>query len=190
MSTVASLRPLSIDVRARSLIGARCAALVLLVAVLTASGCSTLFTRGDGVSDDERQQLAEETAPYLQKGSGSIAGVVRVDTDYGPFVAGRNTQVVLRPATTIACAAFEEDVVEANELPAPRKTELVLVATTNAAGHFRFDHLPPGRYLLASAVRWSPTGRGDEARAEVTYARVTLGDGDHAEVVVTRAVEE
>jgi hypothetical protein len=142
------------------------------------------------VSDAERQQLAEETAPYLHKGTGSIVGIVRVETDYGAFVASRNTEVVLRPATTLACAQFEEDVVEDNELPVQRKTELVMLATTNAAGRFRFDHLPPGRYLLASAVRWSPTGRGDEAHTEVTYARVTLGDGEQADVVLTRAVEE
>jgi hypothetical protein len=163
--------------------------MALLAVTLASSGCSALLAR-DGVSDDERRQLAEETAPYLSRGSGSIAGIVRVVTDYGTFVASRNTEVVLRPATTLACAQFEEDVVEDNELPVQRKSELVLLATTNAAGRFRFDHLPPGRYQLASAVRWSPTGRGDEAHAEVTYARVTLGDGEQADVVLTRAVEE
>lgn len=179
-------------VRARRAIArARGAGFLALIALsLALGGCAMLFVRGDDVSDDERQQIAAETAPYLAKGTGSIAGVVRLDTDYGSFVASRNTQVALTPATTIARERFEEYVVEDNELPARRKAEMVLFTQTNAAGRFHFENLPPGDYLLASAVRWSPTGKGEDAHDAVAYARVHLSDGEHADVVVTRPVED
>jgi hypothetical protein len=165
--------------------------LVALVALTVAlGGCAALFVRGDDVSDDERQQIAAETAPYLAKGTGSISGVVRLDTDYGAFVASRNTQVALTPATTIARERFEEYVVEDNELPARRKAEMVLFTQTNAAGRFHFENLPPGDYLLASPVRWSATGKGEDAHDAVAYARVHLTDGEHADVVVTRPAED
>lgn len=164
-------------------------AALLLASLLLLNGCAALFSR-DHVSDEEREQIAEETAPYAQKGTGVITGVVRVDTGYGPFVASRNTQVALTPATTIASERFQRYVVEDNELPGQRKAELVLFARTDAAGRFHFDHLPPGEYLLASEVRWSPTGKGEDAHTEVTYARVTLADGGRADVVVTRPVDD
>jgi len=159
----------------------------LLALAFLLNGCAAIFA-GDHVSDDERATINEETAPYLQKGSGAISGIVRLETDYGAFVAGRNTEVVLTPATTIAMERFEEEIVEDNEMPDDRKAELVLFARTDAAGRFRFEKLPPGQYLLASPVRWSPTGRGEDAHFDVPYARVTLADGEHADVVVTRAV--
>lgn len=157
---------------------------------LGAVGCAAIFVRGDGVSEEERQQIAEETAPYLEKGTGVISGVVRVQTDYGVFVASRGTQVALTPATTIASERFQKHVVEDNELPAQRKAELVLFTRTDAAGRFHFDRLPPGEYLIVSPVRWSPTGKGEDAHTEVPYARVTLGDGVRAEVVVTREIDD
>lgn len=159
----------------------------LLALVLALNGCAILA--GDHVSNDERARITAETAPYVQKGTGSISGIVRLETDYGVFVAGRNTEVVLTPATTIAKERFEEEIVEDNEMPRERKAELVLFARTDAAGRFRFEALPPGQYLIASPVRWSPTGRGEDAYFDVPYARVTLGDGEQADVVVTRAVE-
>ena len=166
------------------------AAAALLLAAFVLNGCAALFVRGDDVSDEERQQIAEETAPYLAKGTGIITGVVRIETDYGAFVASRGTQVALTPATTIATERFQKYVVEDNELPAQRKAEMVLFTKTDAAGRFHFDQLPAGEYLLASPVRWSPTGKGEDAHTEVPYARVTLGDGARAEVVVTRSIDD
>lgn len=165
-------------------------AALLLAALLLLNGCAALFVKGDDVSEEERQQIAQETAPYLEKGSGTIVGVVRIETDYGAFVASRGTQVALTPATTIATERFQTYVVEDNELPAQRKAELVLFTRTDASGRFHFDHLPPGEYLIASPVRWSPTGKGEDARTEVPYARVTLGDGARADVVVTREIDD
>ncbi len=113
-----------------------------------------------------------------------------IETDYGAFVASRGTQVALTPATTIATERFQKYVVEDNELPAQRKAELVLFTKTNAAGRFRFEQLPPGEYLIASPVRWSPTGSDDKAHTEIPYARVTLGEGEQVDVVVTRPIDD
>lgn len=169
----------------------RCAAtLGLLVVALSLAGCFAVMLADPEMSDEQRKELAIETAPYLEKGTGVISGVVRIETSAGAFVASRGTQVILSPATKNTSARFEKYVVQRNELPEHREAEFVLFGRTTASGQFRFEKLPPGNYLLASAVRWSPTGRSDDARFEVPYARVTLADGEDATVVVTRAIEE
>jgi hypothetical protein len=162
----------------------------LLVAALSLAGCFAVMLADPEMSDEERQQLAIETAPYLEKGTGSISGVVRIETSAGTFVGASGTQVMLSPATKNTTARFEKYVVGKNELPKHREAEYIVFTRTSAAGEFRFEKLPPGAYLLASAVRWSPTGHSEDARFEVPYARVTLGDGEQATVVVTRAIAE
>jgi hypothetical protein len=136
------------------------------------------------------QEIQQDTAPYQLKGSGSISGVVTIDTARGTLVAGEGTQVGLTPATRDAVARFQEYVVEKNELPENRQAQLLWFARTDAAGRFRFDGLPPGDYLLASRTSWSPSGDSSGNRSEVTYARVQLGAGEQANVTVTRRVEE
>jgi hypothetical protein len=147
-----------------------------------------LLVENKEVPDDQREQIARETAPYLVKGSGSISGVVRLDTAQGGFIAAAGTQVLLTPATSIALARFEEYVVRKNELPEQRKAETMWFTRTDAAGRFHFEQLAAGQYLLASQVTWSPTGDPRNARSEVTYARVTVAAGERAEVTVTRAI--
>lgn len=165
-------------------------ALGLIVAALSLAGCFAVMLADPEMSDEQRRELAIETAPYLEKGTGSISGVVRIETSAGAFVGSRGTEVILSPATKNTSARFQKYVVEKNELPRHREAEYVVFTRTSASGQFSFENLPPGDYLLVSAVRWSPTGRSDDARFEAPYARVTLGDGEDASVVVTRAVAE
>jgi hypothetical protein len=162
--------------------------IMLLALVLALSGCVALFVSDDDVPEAERKQIDAETAPYRHVGSGSISGVVRLDTAYGVFFGSLDTVVALTPATTIASARFQEYVVEKDEIPEQRKAELILFTHTDSAGQFHFGKLPPGNYLLASPVLWSPTGNTEDAHFEVPYARVTLGPGEAASVVVTRSV--
>ena len=164
--------------------------IALFAVTLVLSGCAALFVKDDDVSDAERKQIEIETAPYLHKGTGSIRGVLQLNTQYGQFHGSPNTQVALTPATTIALARFEKYVVEKNEVPEQRKAELVFFTRTNPSGLFHFDNLPPGNYLLLSTVGWSPTHSPDDVRSAVLYARVTLSEGEAAAVVLTRDVEK
>lgn len=164
------------------------ALLALLGVGVCLTACAAAFVENKEVSGDEREQIARDTAPYLQKGTGSISGVVRIDTAQGGFTASTGTQVLLTPATAVASARFQEYVIEKNELPTQRKAEIMLLARTDSSGRFRFEKLAAGQYLLASAVAWSPTGDPGAARSEVTYARVTLAAGEQASVTVTRAI--
>jgi hypothetical protein len=151
------------------------------------AGCAFLFVEKD-VPSDTLDQIREDSAPYQKKGSGSISGVVKIDTASATFVAGDGTSVLLTPATRYALGRFQEYVVAKNELPEQRAAELVWFTHTDAAGRFRFQGLPPGDYLLASPLTWSPSGSGADARQEITYARLQLGSGEAAEVTLTRAV--
>jgi len=162
-------------------------ATIFLLSCLSIVGCAFLFVPKD-LDSDTLAQIRADSQPYQQKGSGSIAGVVKIDTSVGTFVAAQGTQVILTPATRFALGRFQEYVVEKNELPEQRNAELVWFDRTDAAGHFRFQGLPPGDYLLASPLPWSPSGSVADARQEITYARVQLGSGEAADITVTRNV--
>ena len=153
------------------------------------AGCAFLFVEKD-VPSDTLEQIRQDSAPYQKKGSGSISGVVKIDTTSGTFVAGEGTQILLTPATRYALGRYQEYVVDKNELPEQRAAELVWFTRVDAAGRFRFQDLPPGDYLLASPLTWSPSGNSSDARREITYARLQLGNGEAAEVTVTRPVTQ
>jgi len=131
-----------------------------------------------------------ETAPYLDRGSASISGVVTIDTGQGQITARVNTQVFLTPATTLSNQRLQEYVIEKNELPDERESQMVLLTRTDSQGGFRFVGLAPGEYNIASRVDWSPAGGSTVARADVAYARVRLSAGESVTVKVTRQVTQ
>jgi len=169
----------------------RLSAAIFVVGCLSLAGCMALFFTEKDVPSDTLDQIRQDSAPYQKKGSGSISGVVKIDTTAGTFVAGEGTQILLTPATRYALGRFQEYVVDKNELPPnQRGAELVWFTRVDAAGRFRFQGLPPGEYLLASPLTWSPSGNSADARREITYAHLQLGPNEEAEVTVTRAVTQ
>ena len=146
----------------------------LVLAAATSAGCTDL-----------RPHQAE-TAPYLEKGSASISGVVTIDTGQGEITARVGTQVYLTPATTLSNQRLQEYVIGKNELPDDRESQLVVLSRTDAQGRFRFGGLAPGEYIIASRVDWSPAGGSTVNRADVAYARVRLSAGESVTVSVTR----
>src|SRR5215207_7296592 len=95
------------------------------IAVLAACAGSLIGCAGS-VSQETRDQISQQTSGYRTKGSGSISGVVKLDTSRGTMLASGGTQVLLTPATSYALARFQEYVVEKNQLPEERQAELVL----------------------------------------------------------------
>jgi hypothetical protein len=160
--------------------GGRCtrAFALLALAAAASAGCADL-----------RPHQAE-TAPYLEKGSASISGVVTIDTGHGQVTAPVRTQVFLTPATTMSNQRLQEYAIEKNELPEERESQLVLLTRTDAQGRFRFVGLAAGEYIVASRVDWNPAGGSTVTRADVAYARVRLADGESANVSVTRQATE
>jgi hypothetical protein len=146
----------------------------LVLAAATGAGCTDL-----------RPHQAE-TAPYLQKGSAAIAGVVTIDTGQGQITARVGTQVYLTPATTLSNQRLQKYVIEKNELPVDRESQLVLLTRTDSEGRFRFAGLAAGEYIVASRVDWSPAAGSTVSRADVAYARVMLSAGESVTVSVTR----
>jgi hypothetical protein len=151
---------------------------ILALAAATSAGCA------------DRRPHQVETAPYLQKGSASISGVVTIDTGQGQITAPVSTQVYLTPATTLANQHLQKYAIEKNELPGDRESQLVKLTRTDSQGGFRFVGLAPGEYILASEVHWNPAGGSNVTRADVAYARVRLSAGESATVAVTRKVTE
>jgi hypothetical protein len=163
-------------------------ALALGALAVTTAGCMAAVRVMDpSLSDAETQKLQEETAPYLQKGSGSISGVVTVDTGQRQITAPANSEVFLTPATSFANERLQKYVIERNELPEKRESQLVLMGRTDSQGRFRFQALAAGDYIVASDFAWIPPG-SSEPRIDVAYARVHLGAGESTTVTVTRRV--
>lgn len=131
---------------------------------------------------DVLKQLQQETAPYLKKGSGTIAGVVTIVANGNTMVAGAGAGVFLTPATTWANWRLQHFVIEDNEVPEKSQAQLAWLTKTDAQGRFDFTDLPPGQYLLLSQVFLA-------GGSDVAYARVQLGAGEKAEVNVTRVVD-
>jgi hypothetical protein len=166
-------------------------ALALASVTASSTGCiAALALQDSGPSGDELRQLQEESAPYQKRGSGSISGLVTLETPRGQLTAPPGTQVYLTPATTYALQRLQKYAIEKNELPEKRESQLMWFASTDAEGRFRFTELPPGDYILASRVLWSPSSTAGDSRAEVAYARVHLAAGESITVMVTRSVTQ
>jgi hypothetical protein len=165
---------------ARSRANGACVRVLAILALVAATGI--------GCADRRPHQA--ETAPYLEKGSASISGVVTIDTGQAQITAPANTQVYLTPATTLANQRLQEYAIEKNELPGGRESQLVTLARTNSRGGFRFVGLAPGEYILVSEVHWNPASGSTVTRSDVAYARVRLSAGQSVTVAVTRKVTE
>ncbi len=165
------------DTRSRANWSARAFSILAFV-IAGSTGCTDLH------------QHQGETAPYLEKGSASISGVVTIDTGQTQITAPASTRVYLTPATTLSNERLQDYAIEKNALPEERESQLVTFGRTNAQGGFRFVGLAPGDYILVSEVHWVPAGGPALTRSDVAYARVRLSAGESATVAVTRRVSE
>jgi hypothetical protein len=158
----------------------------LLLALVAAKGLGCTA----GPADDERRQIHHESTQYRQKGSGSISGIVAIETGSGRATAPSGTLVYLTPATSSVNARLQEYGIEKNELPEDRFAEVLWMNRTDAQGRVRFDNLPPGEYVLVSQVAWRPPSDPAGSRSDVAYARVRLAPGENIAVTVSRRVAE
>jgi hypothetical protein len=163
--------------------------LLLILSAVAVAGCAALFVPDDSPSDAERKQIETESAPYTQKGTGSIVGVVSLDTPSGRYLANRGAQVYLTPATTSSLARLQEYGIEKDQLPPSRHADVVWMTTTDSQGRFQFDQLPPGEYIAVCSLTWVPSGNSNDVKNDIAYARFKLGPGEHATVEVTRRAD-
>jgi len=168
--------------------------LALVVCLLLAgTGCTPAVTgiiygaSDKGPNKAQKDLLAEELAPYRQRGESAITGRVFLDTPDGEVV-GASRPVHLTPATAYAKDLAEKQVVQRNEMIDRRAEGVWWTTKAGRDGRFVFNWLPAGDYLVLAEVAWSPDG-GTSAAEAVAYALVRVGEREHIDVIVTRKVK-
>lgn len=125
---------------------------------------------------------------YDQPGTGSISGQAFLRTRSGDVKHAAGELVTAEPATDEAVRVAQAT----DRRPPWKEIESYRRSTTaDAEGRFRFDNLPPGRWLLMSQVYWEvPTGSRyapTERTGGVAMAVIDLAEGERKEgAVVTR----
>jgi hypothetical protein len=130
-----------------------------------------------------------EYAPYTGPGTGTVSGQAFLKTRGGEVRLGAGCTVMLCPATSYSKEWFEVRVLRdmATTPPDERTTSFTRTTLADGDGRFSFSGLPPGRYYLASYVRWDVPGRnGLQPSGGWAYAKATVDSAQHVDVVVTQ----
>lgn len=142
---------------------------------------ATSFQEADTSAPQPRQTefILEEYEPYGVLGTGVIEGQAFLWAEDGDLVHGAGKLVFMNPVTTYSTEWWERNVMNRIELE-PSKDQrgryYHWITIADGFGQFRFEGLPPGEYYLGSRVI-----EGEQ----FAYAKVTLADGERAEILLT-----
>jgi hypothetical protein len=159
----------------------------LLVLIGLAASCAG---PGPSVATVPLASLADsaEYAPFRGTGSLDLTGHAFLTTRSGEVKHAAGRLVTLDPATRYARQWFRRYGTDAArfDLPAPdpRFVAARRTTTADADGRFTFSRLPPGTYLVRSAVTWEMETADSGVQGGVVAALVTLEDGDSADLVL------
>lgn len=150
---------------------ATCCLNVVLFLVLGLAGCTWMNT----TSPDRTAFDPAEYVPYERIGTATIRGQVFRTTGSGATRYGSGQVVWLIPQTTYSSARFTGTLSKpriddlGTDSPAAKYTKST---NADAAGRFRFDYVPAGRYYLVS--RWGEVIV--YTAVEVTAGQTVTGD--------------
>lgn len=132
----------------------------------------------------------EDYEPYVRSGTGRIVGQAFLVTRGGDVKLGAGRQVILNPVTPYSTEHYERHVLKGEPLeqPDPRVSQYSRETIADGEGRFRFDNLPAGEYYVLCWITWEvATGRYSTYQTGgIAHAKVTVREGETAEVVVTR----
>ena len=160
--------------------------LLPLLLALTA-GCSKPYQRS-------ALFVESEYAAYDRPGTAKIAGQAFIRTRKGDVKYGAGEWVVLNPVTSYSKEWFDVAVLSGQKMsPVDARIGRYQQKTlADGEGHFKFLHVPAGHYYIVCPVFWVAEAALYEGigytwgEGGVAYAMVAVGEGETAEVVVTR----
>ena len=146
---------------------------------------------------DHKTPLREaDYVAYLGEGTATIWGEVSVKMRAGDINNGTESSLYLIPVTAYSTEWLEHYIMGGHAIngPDPRSLRVARVTVVGRNGRFQFRNLPAGDYYLSCTItRELPSlrmGRITFARPSTerieAYARVTVGAGEHRQVMVTR----
>src|SRR5262245_60604089 len=164
-------RPLAYESRMRNSL---VATLSLGLAIL--AGC--------GPNQAAQELIAQQSAPYRERGNATIAGRAFLIAPDGRQIPAGSEEIYLTPVTSWAESRVPQ-VVESNKIPSgsDRAAQVWWTTRADASGGFSFEGLAPGEYFVLTSIAFNAGGQAVE---RVAYARVMLAPGQVADVQVTR----
>jgi outer membrane protein OmpA-like peptidoglycan-associated protein len=153
-------------------------------------GCATLIPP---VTPRTQTFHEAEYAPYTMQGEGSISGESCTDVIDGRTMKLPERAIYLWPASPYVTEHLNNEMIEKDTLwfaPDARIYHYRRATTTDKAGRFRFDKLPPGEYYLTCLFEWEipryhPRGPATgEAQAKWLMMKVSLQAGENVRLGV------
>ena len=165
-----------------------------LSACVGAAGCGTTPLAGPSPAP-LRMTLRADSAEYAHfatRGTGAIIGQAFLTTRGGDVKLGAGQVVTLDPVTPFAMEWYRQigaSQERFDEAPADSLFKKARRTTTvDAQGHFHFQGLPAGTYLLRSIVSWETGSVYSGPQGGVVADTVAVGDGDQREIVLNHVV--
>lgn len=163
------------------------ALLPLLLIMAFAAGCSKPYQRMELFTESEY-------APYDRPGTAKIVGQAFIRTHRGDVKYGAGEWVVLNPVTSYSKEWFEVAVLQGETMSPvdPRIGRYQQKELADGEGRFKFSRVAAGSYYIVCPIFWVTQASLYEGlgyswgEGGVAHAMVTVGEGETAEVVVTR----
>ncbi len=130
-----------------------------------------------------------EYRPYDQPGDAVVAGQAFAKTRGGDVRYGAGVPVFLDPVTRYSAIVSVDRLEGFDDLASPdaRAGTYRRKTTSDAQGHFQFEKLPPGGYVVSCKIVWEVPGRyGLEPTGGWAMEVVKVAAGERKEVIVTR----
>ncbi|WP_350025869.1 hypothetical protein [Pseudomonas fulva] len=138
------------------------------------------------------QRVPFPTAEYdaLPKtGTGTVTGQAFLRTVGGEVKYGAGSDVYLQPVTAYTTQWYEVNVLGGRQLasPDPRANQGQLSTQADGSGNFSFTNVPPGKYYLSAAIRWSaPSQYGLLPQGGVIVKTIAVSDGNQTTQMLTQ----
>jgi len=154
---------------------------ILLIACLVSTGCA------NSLVERQAQFVELEYAPYAGEGTARVCGVAYIKTQRGGFKYGAGNETYLNPVTSYSTEWYTESVIGGRSLTKANPKVLAYNRATRADsdGRFCFENIPSGDYYLTCPVEWV-YGANSAIKGGMTYAQVTVKDGETVNAVLTR----
>jgi len=153
-----------------------------LVALLSLTGCIQVYQRQARFNE-------AEFAPFTKTGSASLSGQAFLKTVSGDVKYGAGNLVYLIPVTKYTQEWYQVGLLQGQPMSDadPRLPKYLRNTQADGEGRFKFSNLPGGEYIAACDIVWGVAGPyGVTYTGGTAFAKVKIGPGEQASVVVTR----
>jgi hypothetical protein len=157
-------------------------------------GCITNPTARPSRHSMQTVFIPETHDAFMKEGTSTVSGQAFVKTMGGDVKHGAGNEVFLYPSTPYSLEWLEHAALQGEEVANldPRFGNYSRRQIGDAEGRFRFERIPPGKYLILCLIQWevpwfSGSSSGTRTTGGFAISRVVVENGKNVEgAVVTR----